>query len=211
MFQFNEKARGLDLPGSRIIRAYRSLNNAQVALPGMPAQIATAYLCAFQGRNGILTVAALHLHTSRRVFFYFHDGGEALEDGAERAWEEGVRFAESMGFMMGDLDFHLHSPNERDALWDALPFRNGDPATCEKRTGRDNPPSASPETAPSPLPEKKREVDETGMSSATPVLSRFPVDREKTRRSARPPRSTAEMAERRKTFVENMGRFLASL
>jgi hypothetical protein len=125
MFRWHKEIERLDIPASQVLHLERSLSAVQVALPGLPSQEATAYLCAFAVGKGLRVTLVLHLHTSRRLAFYLHERAEAPLQEADRLIEEGALFAESMGFMLSDMDYSLLGIKERDDLWDSLSLKAG--------------------------------------------------------------------------------------
>lgn len=148
MFIRKKDLERLDIPSQRVLRLQRSLSDVQVALPGFPAQPATAYLCAFGVERGVRVVVALHLQTSRRVVFYVDDAGAASKKNPASLFDEGMQFAESMGFMLGELDFQQITPEARAALWNSLPLKNGNRVSA----GAARPAPAGGERAPEPSP-----------------------------------------------------------
>ncbi|PLX83988.1 MAG: hypothetical protein C0617_09680 [Desulfuromonas sp.] len=140
MFVWQKEMRHLDIPAARVLHLRRSLGDVQVALPGLPSQQTTAYLAAFSENKGVRIAIALYLHRSAKVAIYLNEGGALEKAEAGAALKAGVRFAESMGFMMDDLHLQRLSASEREALWDELPLRR------EKgQTGATSPPARSGE------------------------------------------------------------------
>lgn len=126
MFVRQKDLERLDVSSQRILRLQRSLNDVQLALPEFPPQAATAYLCAVGTGAGVRVVAALHLHASRRLVFYLDNAGAVPREKAGSLFSGGTQFVESMGFMLGELDFQHLTPEDRSALWDSLPLKTGD-------------------------------------------------------------------------------------
>jgi len=125
MFRLHKEMSRLDIPAQRVLRLERSLSDVQVAMPGQPAQEATAYLCSFSSGQGLRVAVALELHSSSRLAFYLNDEGEVPTRDGTRIYNQALGFAESMGFMLGDLDIHLKSAEERTQLWKSLPLQSG--------------------------------------------------------------------------------------
>jgi hypothetical protein len=125
MFQWRKEMDRLDIPATQVFHLERSLSAVQVALPGLPSQEATAYLCVFSSDKGLRVALVLHLHTSRRLAFYLREGVDAPQREAGRLIEEGVNFAESLGFMLSNVDFRKLATQQRSALWNSLPLKNG--------------------------------------------------------------------------------------
>lgn len=125
MFQWDKSIDTLDLPVDQIVHLFRSMRDVQLALPGLPAQEATAYLCQYQSSQGIGTVAVFHLHKSGQMAFYVNTPREIAIDKTEAMLDQATIFVESMGFLMTDLDIHLLNESDRAMLWSSLPLRNG--------------------------------------------------------------------------------------
>lgn len=125
MFRWHKEIERLDIPASQVLHLERSLSVAQVALPGLPSQEATAYLCAFAVGKGLRVGLVLHLHTSQYLAFYLHERAEAPLQEVGRLIEEGAHFAESLGFMLSDMDYRKLGIKKRDALWESLPLKAG--------------------------------------------------------------------------------------
>jgi hypothetical protein len=130
MFRWHQEIKCLDIPASQVFHLERSLSAVQVALPGLPSQEATAYLCVFSAEKGLRVALVLHLHTSQRLAFYLHEGADAPQKEADRLIEVGLDFAESLGFMLSDVDYRKLDKQHRVFIWDSLPLKNGvEPST----------------------------------------------------------------------------------
>jgi hypothetical protein len=154
-FRRHRELTRLDISARRVLRLERSLSGGQVALPGRPAEDATAYLCAFAAGQGIRIAVVLHLQCSRQLAFYLNAEGEMAKREATAVYNQALAFAESMGFMMGDLDIHLKSPAERAALWESLPLAAGlgEPSPAPGPAATANPQRPATErTVPAPAP-----------------------------------------------------------
>lgn len=125
MFHWRKEMDRLDIPAVNVRRLHRSLSDIQVALPGLPAQQSSAYLCLFTAEDGFGISVVFHLHASRKLAFYVPEQGKIPMQNVGRILDEGIHFAESMGFMLGDLDFHHLDAAEQARLWNSLPLKNG--------------------------------------------------------------------------------------
>ena len=192
MFRLHKEISRLDIPAQRVLRLEHSLGDIQVALPGLPAQQATAYLCGFAAGQGLRVAVVLHLHSSGLLAFYLNDEGGVDKRDGTRIYNLALAFAQSMGFMFGDLDIHLKSPAERDALWRSLPLQSG---------------VATP--PPAPAPGESTRPARRAASGAKPAAPSPPVATTAGRNLRRPP-AAADPSFRRKELLENLGRFLAS-
>lgn len=225
MFRWHKEIARLDLPASQVLHLERSLTAVQVALPGLPAQAATAYLCAFAAGKGVRVAVALHLHASRLLAFYLHERGEAPRQEAGQLIEEGFRFAESMGFMLSDMDYQKLGMKKRDLLWASLPLKTGveSPALAQgPPVPAPVPVSAGPaggegpEPSPPPPATVSGELAESAEEAPPAPAEELPDVLPgrgaalRTRVRKRPP-TAEEMESRRLKLLENLGRFLASL
>lgn len=128
MFFLQKELERLDIPEGRVVCLQRSLGDATVALPGFAAQRTTAYLCVYKGGKGVRIAVVLHLKTSGRLAFYLNEEGEVGKRQAQRILDAAIYFAESMGFMLNDMEIERLPAEERAALWQALPLQQGAPA-----------------------------------------------------------------------------------
>jgi hypothetical protein len=125
MFQWDKKVGTLDMPVGKVLHLFRSMRDVQLALPGLPAQEASAYLCQYQAAQEVATVAVFHLHKSSQLAFYVNTPREVSADRAESMLDQALVFVESMGFLLTDLDIHLLTEADREMLWASLPLQTG--------------------------------------------------------------------------------------
>lgn len=140
MYQWDKSIKCMDVPVAEVVRLYRSMRDVQLALPGMPAQEATAYLCQHRTTRGVGTVAVFHLHKSNQLAFYVESPVVVAAERADAVLEQTLMFVESMGFLMTDLDIHLLTEADREMLWTSLPLQSG----LEAAAGHETPTPASP-------------------------------------------------------------------
>ncbi|HEX9778856.1 MAG TPA: hypothetical protein VGA63_11965 [Geopsychrobacteraceae bacterium] len=122
MFVQQKKLTFLNLPATRVRRLYVSTVDVPVALQDFPAQRASACLAALASGNGIQVLLGLYLADSCRSIFFLPAAGEVAPHQAEPLLQEGLEFAESIGFVMADADIHLLRPEQLDAYWRNLPI-----------------------------------------------------------------------------------------
>lgn len=158
MFQWEKSIKSMDVPVEEVVHLYRSMRDVQLALPGLPAQEATAYLCQHKTPQGIGTIAAFHLHKSKQLAFYVDSPVVVAAEKADSVLDHALMFVESMGFLITDLDIHLLGISDRELLWSSLPLQNG-----------------IQETEPSPPP--KPVAASPQAKTATPPLSSAPVEK----------------------------------
>ncbi len=194
MFQWHREMGRLEFSVGSVLKLMQSLSDVQIVLPGMPGQQATAYLCAFSGNKGIRVAVALLLRDSRRFAIYLNDQGEVPQQSFGPVLKEGIRFAESMGFLLDDLDFEQLDSKARATRWKEFPPHKG----IEPLASKYEPP-AVPASAPTP---------ETSVENPAPRTLGGPPE---SRAGKKRPPTPGEMAAKKTRFLERLGRFLASL
>ncbi len=122
MFVQHKQLKFLNVSASRISRLNTSAYGIQLALPGHVPQMAAAYLVAVAGGSKVLVVVGLHLADSDTSVFFVPQSGEVPVEDAERVFEEGFVFAESMGFVLNETDYHLMSTQDQQNLWASMPI-----------------------------------------------------------------------------------------
>lgn len=125
MFTWDESINRIDVSANEVVHLFRSMRDVQLALPGIPAQQASAYLCQYKQPEGIATVAAFHLNKSRVLAFYFSDPRVVPEQKMDNMLNQGLNFVESMGFLLTDQDIHLMDVSDQQMLWESLPLKAG--------------------------------------------------------------------------------------
>ncbi|MEJ2201610.1 MAG: hypothetical protein P8X63_11460 [Desulfuromonadaceae bacterium] len=125
MFEWDKSAEHLDVPVERILRLHRSMGDIQVALPGLPSQKASVWVCAYAGSKGGRVVVVFHLRKSCKLALYRHSQGEVPAAQTKSLLDEGIRFAESLGFVLDAIDFQQMSPQEKLACWNDLSLFHG--------------------------------------------------------------------------------------
>jgi hypothetical protein len=219
MFQFNKKLKRLDIPAKDVLRLQRSLSDVQIALPGITAQLAKAYVCAFSTEHGLRVAIAFHLCDTNKVVYYLNDDGNISNKEIVNLLHEGVLFAETLGFILSDLGIHKLESKERDELWDSLPLKKQPKAivpatTVEKKSVKKQTSIAIKTAIKVNEVVKVIEVDtdqnslesdddiDLGLPRASALISM--------RRKKVPP-TAEELEEKRNKLRESLGRFLSSL
>jgi len=197
MFQWEKQRTSLGTVAARVLRVDRSLADVQVSLPGLSPETARAYLCAYHVGEGIRVAVVLHLLQSDQLAFYMNNDGPLDSEAAGRALGEGLLFAESLGFSLGDLEFRQRPEAVQNELWSSLAFfmaaEGRQPVGATTRDASPKAKIAEPATA-SPVADYRPRP--TG-----PVAAR-----DQAADLRRP--SAEEMQRRRKAFVQNLGRLL---
>ena len=174
MLTWDKSTHSINLPASKVVALFRSMREVQLALPGVPAQQASAYLCQYQAEAGVATVAVFHLHKSHLLAFYFSDPQFVPEQDIDNLLDQGLNLVESMGFLMTDQDLHLLDEADQEMLWASLPLKTG---LSQKEAVA---PAATPQqqAAPRPVePVKPAPSSKKNASSVNPVSSDLKVEK----------------------------------
>ncbi len=203
MFGLHEKLNRLDIPAQKVLRLQKSLGDVQIALPGQHSQMATAYICAFSAGNGARVTIAFHMKNDFKLIYYLNDGGEISRENAGSVLNQAIHFAESLGFMMSDLEFHKMDAAEKEPFWESLPLKN---------------PPVRPVSPAAAKPTNKKGADaaveggeEPNTSEAIDLDLGLPRRRLAVSKVKKKPPTPAELEEKRGRLRENLGRFLSSL
>lgn len=197
MYRWHKGLEKLEIPAQRVIRLQRSLSDVLVAHPGFPAQEATAYLCVFSSGQGVRAALALHLKTSQQLVFYLNEDGEVPQGQVKRLVEEGNRFAESMGFLLTEMDLSQRNAAAREEVWNSFPLKAGV-----------EPPPVAPPEAPKPSPQEGEPAGPASVAApAGQGQPKMPAAGGKEALVLTP----EELARRRQSLLEKLGRLLASL
>ena len=138
MFVEHKQLKVLKLPASKVARLNTSGCNVQMAFPGYPPQMCGCYLVSLSSGNKVLVVVGFFLSESRQSIFYVPKVGEVTVEEAEETFEEGIVFAETMGFVLSETDYHMLSTEDQQKLWASLPI-------CQETVATDSAAAASAE------------------------------------------------------------------
>jgi len=122
MFVQHRNLTQLSLPVQRVDLLYRSGNDVQLALPGLTPQLASAFLLKLKETAKGQVVIGLHLRLSQTNIFYVTDRAQLSIEQADLEFEAGIEFAESMGFVLFDVELSQKTAPERETYWQSLPI-----------------------------------------------------------------------------------------
>jgi len=122
MFVQHRNLTQLSLPVQRVDLLYRSGNDVQLALPGLTPQRASAFLLKLKETAKGQVVIGLHLRLSQANIFYVTDRAQLSIEQADLEFEAGIEFAESMGFVLFDVELSQKTAQERETYWQSLPI-----------------------------------------------------------------------------------------
>ncbi len=180
MFQWDKTIKAINLPASTVVNLFRSMREVQLALPGIPAQEASAYLCQYRAETGVGTVVVFHLHKSRMLAFYSSDPQFVPQQKIDSMLDQGLNFVESMGFLMTDQDIHLLDHADQGMLWASLPLKAGlvqkeqaAPTVTQPQKPAPKPAVEVKASRPSPVEEDNKAAV---IASSKPVVKESPAD-----------------------------------
>ena len=133
MFVQHKQLKVLNIPANKVARLRTSSSGVQLAFPDHPPQRAAAYLVAISNGAKVMVVVGFFLTESKESIFFVPQRGEVSVEEAEQVYEEGFIFAESMGFVLGETDFHLQSSTDQQKLWQSLPICKLHERVAEKK------------------------------------------------------------------------------
>jgi hypothetical protein len=106
----------------QVVAVIESINAPNIGTP-LGTERTKAYIVGLRLPSGNFTVAIyLHLVETNRACIYAADPLEVTLDGYSMLEGEAIQFAESMGFMLDNLNFRAKPPDEIARLVQVLPF-----------------------------------------------------------------------------------------
>lgn len=151
MFKLSPKLKRLDVSAQSVLRLQRSLGDVQTAFPGWQSQRATAYVCAFSTEKGARVAVAFFMKESCELVFYLNDEGDVPRSDLGKVFSEGVYFAESLGFMLGDVNLTAKDAAEKEEFWRSHPLSHLPVKTAVQPPE----PESAPGAEPPPVPAKE--------------------------------------------------------
>lgn len=167
MYTIDPRLRGLPATRDQIVAVYQSLNQPNLFVPGKQGGPAMAFIVGMRGSAGLSVYVYLHLPAIHDCAVYVPDRRNlsAGEYASEEA--EAVAFAESMGFMMDNLNFRGLPAAQQDQVLKTLPVFLKDP-----RLAAPAPHQAGPANkAPAPAPAQK--ADDSGNEKLGRLFASF--------------------------------------
>jgi hypothetical protein len=185
MFQWDKSINAINIPANKVVHLFRSMREVQLALPGIPAQQASAFLCQYQTEGGVGTVSVFHFHKSQVLAFYPSVPLVVPEQKVDSMLDQGLNFVESMGFLLTDQDIHLLEEADQEMLWSSLPLKSGlvikeEAPEVEKSVEKPQPDVKK--AADEPAPAKQKTPFEETVSKQSVSKSVAPSPEEKTKK-----------------------------
>jgi len=183
MFVWDKSIQKIETDVTNVVQLFRSMRDVQMALPGLPVQESSAYLCQYRAGSEFVTLAAFHMQKSQQLAFYASKPGRVAEDKADEMFDSGLAFVESMGFLLCDMDLALLDDQDRKMLWESLPLSQGvdggqqpEPSPQQPAPVKQVVESIKPAaTAPPPSPPSVKPAPSQPLPAAAPVVPAPPV------------------------------------
>lgn len=127
MFLHLQGHSSLGIVPDQVVAVIESINAPNIGTP-LGTERTKAYIVGLRLPSGNFTVAIyLHLVESNRACIYASDPIEVSLDGYSELEADAIQFAESMGFMLDNLNFRAKPPEEIARLVNLLPFFHESP------------------------------------------------------------------------------------
>lgn len=135
MFIQHKQLNFLSAPATKVTYLQSSPAAIQLAFSGYPPQPCRAYLLQLGASGKALVMVAFYLLESHTSVFFVPEKGEVPIAQANKLFEEGNEFVESMGFILTESDFHLLSPADKQNYWSKVPITQPPEAKVIKQEG----------------------------------------------------------------------------
>jgi hypothetical protein len=144
LYAIDPRLRGLPAKREQVVSLQQSLNQPHLAIPGMRAGPAQAYIVGLRGSAGLSVFVYLFLPEIGECAVYVSERRNlgAGEFAAEE--QEAVSFTESMGFMMDQVNFRALPAERQEELLRTLPVFLKDPRLVPRAPAARKEPQASP-------------------------------------------------------------------
>lgn len=134
MFTIDSRLRGLPVSREQVVALFQSINSPHLAVPGKQAGPAQAYILGVRGASGFVVFVYLYLADGPDCAVYVPERRNLSADEYRLQEQEALAFAESMGFMMDNLNFRAQPPEQQDRMMKSFPVfqREVGPKPAEK-------------------------------------------------------------------------------
>jgi hypothetical protein len=116
VFTFDTKLRGVPVSRDQVVSLFESTNSPHLAIPGKQAGPSQAFLLGIRTANGFSMFVYLYLPESADCAIYTSDQRITSAEEYRNAESDAIGFVESMGFILGNMNFRALSPADQDEL-----------------------------------------------------------------------------------------------
>lgn len=146
MFTIDTKLRGVPVYRDQVISLFESTNSPHLAIPGKQAGPSQAFLLGLRGASGFAIFVYLYLPESADCAIYISDQRINNAEEYHSAELDAIAFVESMGFILGNMNFRALSPADQDELIRTQPPFMKDPRLAVASAGKQGDARPSPST-----------------------------------------------------------------
>jgi len=146
VFTIDTKLRGVPVYRDQVISLFESTNSPHLAIPGKQAGPSQAFLLGLRGASGFAIFVYLYLPESADCAIYISDQRINNAEEYHSAELDAIAFVESMGFILGNMNFRALSPADQDELLRTQPPFMKDPRLAVASAGKKGDARPSPST-----------------------------------------------------------------
>ncbi len=190
MFTADSNITDLNIKERSIHKMLFSMNIHEIATPELTVEDARCYILFFKEMNALAAYIALYFPRSDRRFYYSHDANPFREETLAEVEDEARGFAESMGFVLDEVNIAVMSSEEKNRWIDEQDIWGPKKPTETKEEV--SPAPAQPSTPAEPSPNAQQTEQPAGsatVESAAPAAEQ-PQARQQT--SPQPRKRPAE-------------------
>jgi len=194
-------------PADKVVRIHSSCGDIQMTFPGFPPQRCGAHLVALNKDSKLLIVAGFYLSESCETVFFAPDEGAVEFGDLEAAFDDGLQFVESMGFILSETDYHELSETNKQKTWASL-------SICQTEDQKQAKLAALKEKAARQAEQEQQEQNqadepakESQATAQQPAAENNQVQQDSVEREI--PRDSLD--DYRERNLKSLGRFLASM
>jgi len=127
VFNIDERIRGLPAKREQVVAVFQSVNSPHLAVPGKKAGLAQAYIVGLRGPSGFGVFVYLYLADAGDCAVYAPDQRTVSIDEYPGMEQDAMAFVESMGFIMGNLNYRSLPPDRQEEMIRTLPVFQKEP------------------------------------------------------------------------------------
>lgn len=159
----------------QVVAIIESINAPNVAVPGHGTGPTKCYIVGVRFPSGTFTVFIyMHVLDAGVAAIFAHEPFEIRLEDYPHLEESAIHFAESMGFMLDNMNFRARSPDDQANLVASLPIFYDRPPPSERAPGFATPKSgAMPAVAPPASHEPQTNTQTHALAPLARVLGSF--------------------------------------
>lgn len=167
MFTIDHKITDLRIKERSIFKMLYSMNNPQIATPDMSTEEARCYILFFSEGPNISALIGLYLPATDRKYVYSYNANPFPYEAVSDVEEEARNFAETMGFLLDEINVGGMSPEDRIHWFEdqqIFGLRKPEPAAPAGEAA-----AAAPKSDPVPAPPRQQAAAPRRVAVPPPV------------------------------------------